>query len=81
MGGRSKDVAGAYKGVAVTKSDSTIIPATRGVWVGGTGNLSVVFAGDSATVVLESVPAGYLMPIQVVKVMDATTATAIVALY
>lgn len=81
MGGRSTDTAAAYKGVAVTKSDATILPATRGLWVGGAGNLSVIFADGGSAVSIVGVAAGTLVPIQVTKVMDATTATDIVALY
>lgn len=82
MSGRSKDVAGGYRGAAVTPGDSTTLPATRGIWVGGAGNLAVIFAGDTTAVTLVGVAAGTLLPIQVTKVMSTnTTATNIVALY
>lgn len=82
MAGRSKDVAAAYKGVAVTASDATILPQTRGLWVGGAGDIAVIFAGDSAAVTITGVVAGTLLPFQVTKVMSTnTTATAITALY
>ena len=74
MSGRSTDVAGSYRAAAVTPGDSTILPATRGIWVGVAGNLAVIFAGDTTAVTL--------LPIQVTKVMSTnTTATNIVALY
>jgi hypothetical protein len=66
---------------AVTKSDDTVLTTTRALYVGGTGNLSVVMAGSGDTVVIESVPAGMLLPIRVTKVLAATTATKIVALW
>ena len=70
------------KAAAVTKSDSTVLPATRGLYVGGAGNINVVMAGDSVAQVLLAVPAGTTLPISVTKVMSASTsATSIVALY
>jgi len=82
MSGRSTDVAGSYRAAAVTPGDSTILPATRGIWVGVAGNLAVIFAGDTTAVTLVGVAAGTLLPIQVTKVMSTnTTATNIVALY
>jgi hypothetical protein len=82
MAGRTTDTAPAYRGAAVTKSDATILPATRGLWVGGAGNVAVVFAGDTAAVTLEGVAAGTLLPIQVTKVMSTnTSATLMVALW
>lgn len=82
MAGRSKDIAGAFRAVAVTKSDTTRLDTTRGVWVGGAGDLAVIFAGDTAAVTLVGVNAGTLLPIQVIKVMSTnTSASDIVALY
>jgi hypothetical protein len=67
--------------VAVTPSDSTdLTRMSRGLFVGGAGNLSVVMAGDSATVVFTGVPAGAFLPIRVHRV-NATTATNIVAVW
>jgi hypothetical protein len=65
--------------VAVVPSDATVLDPTRALWIGGTGNLSVVMAGDGATVVFSNVPVG-IFPIQVTKVLAATTATSIVAM-
>jgi hypothetical protein len=60
---------------AVTPSDSTAL-VSRAVWVGGAGDLSVRLSGaSSTTVVFTAVPAGSLLPISVVRVMAATTAT------
>ena len=75
------DVGGATQGRAVTKSDSTVLAVTRALWVGGAGDLSLVFADGGSAVTIAGVPAGTLVPVQVTKVMDATTATSIVALY
>lgn len=71
----------AHSAFVVTPSDSTVIPTTRGLYVGGTGNLSVVMAEDQNTVLFSAVPAGTILPIQVTQVLDTdTTATLIVAL-
>jgi hypothetical protein len=82
MTGKSSAVYGATQGVAVTKSDSTVLPVTRALWVGGAGDVAVIFTGDTAAVTLAGVAAGTMLPVQVTKVMSTnTTATSIVALY
>jgi len=76
------DINAAVYGIAVNKSDTTILNATRALWVGGAGDLSVQFANAlGATVVLKAAGDGALIPISVVRVMAATTATDVVALY
>jgi len=68
--------------VAVTKSDTTILSPTRYIWVGGTGDLAVLLAGDSVAVTLSAVPAGTMLQICAQKVMSTnTTATLIIALW
>jgi hypothetical protein len=67
-------------GVAVTKSDTTVIPNTRGLWVGVGGAVTVRWL-DGTTVELAGVQNGTLLPIQVDQVRAATTASSIVALY
>jgi hypothetical protein len=82
MAGRSKDVAGAYRGVAVTKSDTTILPVTRAIYVGTTGDVAVIFAGDTVAVTMVAPALGVEHAWQVTKVMSTnTTAGSIVALY
>lgn len=71
----------AASAAAVTKSDSTVLTGVRALYVGGAGDVAVQFPGGASTVTFSAVPAGSILPIQVVKVMDATTATAIVALF
>lgn len=68
---------------AVTPSDATpLTQATRGLWIGGAGNVSVKMAGDNETVLFSGIAAGTLLPIRVRQVLNAgTTATLIVALY
>jgi hypothetical protein len=68
-------------GFAVTPSDSTVLTAVRALWVGGAGNVAVVFRNTATAVTLVGVPAGTLLPTSVVKVMSTnTTASSIVAL-
>lgn len=68
-------------GVAVTTSDTTVLAPTKGLYVGGAGNLTVDFANGTTDVLITAPVAGGIIPISVVKVKVATTATAIVALY
>jgi len=84
MSGRSTDISSAYGVAAVTKSDSTVIPTTRALWVGDVssgGGLAVRMAnGDLVT--LAGVTSGQVVPLQVDKVLSTgTTAASIVALY
>lgn len=69
------------KAAAVTPSDVTVLPVTRGLYVGTTGNLNVVMAEDGATVLFSNVPVGFV-PLQVTQVLStSTTASTIVALW
>jgi len=66
----------------ITPSDSAnVTHTTRGIFVGGAGNLSVVMAsGESAF--FTGVLAGTIYPICVTKVLSSgTTATSLVGLY
>lgn len=66
--------------VAVTPSDSTVLPVTRALYVGTTGNVAVMMA-DDMTITFSTVPVG-ILPIQVQKVLSTgTTASNIIALY
>ena len=66
---------------AITTSDSGTIPTTRGVYVGGTGDVKVDMA-DRGTVTFVGVAAGTLLPLQVTRVYaTGTTATNLVAVY
>ena len=68
---------------AVTKGDGVALPLgpCRALWVGGTGDLSLVACGDTTAVTISAVPAGTVVPIKTKYVQNATTATLIVALY
>jgi hypothetical protein len=68
---------------AVTPSDFVnFSSATRGLYVGGAGNVVVVMASDGAAVTFTGVPAGTFLPVRAIRVNNAsTTATSIVALW
>lgn len=68
-------------GKAVTPSDTTLLSPTRGLYIGGTGDITVDFADGTTDVVLTAPTLGVVHPISVVKVKAATTATLIVAMY
>ena len=71
----------AHSALAVTPSDSTILPCTRALYVGTTGNIAVVMADDENTITFSNVPVG-ILPIQVIKVMSTnTTASNVIALW
>lgn len=73
----------ATKLVAITKSDATDLTSSklRALWVGGAGDVTVIALNDGTTPqTLTAVLAGTLLPIAVVKVMAATTATNIIGL-
>lgn len=77
------------RALAVVKSDTLNIPSVNGgaqadpcvLYTGSGGIIRVLTAGGD-DVTLNSVPAGVVLPIQVVKVFSTTTtATGIVALW
>lgn len=70
----------AHGAVAVVPNDTTVIPTTRGLYIGATGNLKVTMA-DGTVATFASVPVGVL-PVQVQIVWAAgTVASSILALY
>lgn len=76
------EVYSARRAAAVTKSDSTMLEPTRALFVGGAGDLALRFVdAPTTTVTLTGVVAGSVLAVSVVQVMNATTATNIVALY
>jgi len=72
----------ASRGVAITPSDITDLPAgVRALWVGGAGDISVILADDTDPVTLSAIPPGTLLPLMVRRVRATnTTATNIVGL-
>jgi hypothetical protein len=80
---RSNDPAmPATDGAAIVPSDgSDVDVTTRGIYVGGAGNLTVVLVGGQ-TVTLNNVPAGSILPIAATRVKaTGTTASDLVALW
>lgn len=70
----------AHGAALITPSDSAVIPITRGIFVGGAGNINVRMA-DGNTILFTGVNTG-ILPIQVDMVLStSTTATNLVALY
>lgn len=66
---------------AVTPSDATDLTAfaTKGIWIGGPGDLSIELINNSSPTSILAVPAGTFLPGSFKRVMAATTATSIVA--
>jgi hypothetical protein len=78
-----QDTNSASQGRAITPSDSSAnnFYPTRGVWVGGAGTVVAAMV-DGGTATFVGVPAGTLLPIQVVRINStSTTATSMLALY
>lgn len=72
----------AFRAAAVTPSDSADLAiASRALYVGGNGDISLILVGDTNPVTLAGVPAGSVLPLRVRRIRQTgTTATAIVAL-
>lgn len=68
------------KSVEVTKSDATVLQPTKGLFITGTGNVVVTYV-DGTDATWTGIADLTFLPIQVIKVKDATTATGIKALY
>jgi len=69
---------------AVVPSDSSNLPdgPCRAIWVGVSGDVEVILAGDSSAIVFGSVPANTIIPLACRRILDTnTTATTILALY
>lgn len=80
MSGRSKDISSAYGGAAITPSDSTVIPTTRGVYVGVSGNVAVRHADGTLFTYVSAAVGEH--PWQVDKVFSTgTTASSLGAMY
>jgi hypothetical protein len=76
----SESAAPATRYVAVTPSDTTVL-GCRAIYVGGAGNLSLQAYEGGPTVVFTAPAVGVEHPLSAYRIMAATTATAIVALY
>ena len=76
-------VGGYGKAEAIVPSDTVDLDAfTAGIWVGGTGDVTVHMAADDSVQLFAAVPAGTRLPIRVSRVLVAgTDATLLVGLY
>lgn len=70
----------AYDAAALTKSDTTVFRSSRALYI-GTGGDVVVTMNSGASVTFTAVPGGTVLPIQITQLLDATTATNVLALY
>jgi hypothetical protein len=71
----------AHDMASVTPSDTVNIEPTRGLFIGGSGNLKVITSAGS-TITLTGVVAGSILPVSVKRVFaTGTTALNIAALY
>lgn len=68
---------------AITPSDATpLFRVTRGIYVGGTGDIECIMADTGATVVFNAVPQGVILPVRVTHVKATnTTATLLRGMY
>ena len=67
--------------IAITKSDTTQYNGLRGVYVGGTGDVTLGMF-DGTTVTFSAVPVGVIIPVKAQRVMSTgTTATLLTGLF
>lgn len=68
---------------AITPNDGAdVANVTRGLYVGVSGDVSIILAGDSAAVTFVGLAAGVIHPIRAKRVRaTGTTATSIVGVY
>ena len=67
--------------LAVTPSNTEFDYVANALYVGGAGNVVALLRDDVNPVTFTAVPAGTILPIYVKKVLPATTATSILALF
>lgn len=65
----------------ITPSDSTVLAATRGIYVGVAGDVTVRMNEGKNVVTFTNVPAGSILPVSADRIMAATTADGIVAMW
>lgn len=71
----------AQAAAAITPNDTTGFAVTRGIYIGGAGNIKVDML-DGTTVTFTAIAAGIIHPIAVKKVYaTGTTATGIIGVY
>lgn len=69
------------RAIEITPSDATVYPASRGIYVGGTGNLRIELL-DGSIATFGNIAAGVVHQLEVVRVFaTGTTATGVRLLY
>ena len=76
----------ATKAIAITPSDSADFPApdtyTKGLYVGGDGDVKVLLVEDTTAVTFVGMKAGSVYPLKIKRVYSTgTTATNLIALF
>src|SRR3954469_15266566 len=66
--------------IAITPADQDLAHATRALYVGTGGDVAVRLL-DGGTVTLANVPSGTLLPLRVIRVLPASTASGILGLW
>ena len=67
-------------GTAIGASPVSLSPPSRGLYVGGGGNVVATMLGGG-TVTFSAVPGGTILPVRVSTLGTATTATQIISLF
>lgn len=70
----------ATRGAAVTPSDTTPVDC-RAIYVGGAGDVAVQFYDGGPTITFTAPTVGAVLPVSAYRIMAATTATLLIALY
>ena len=65
----------------MTPSDATELGPCKALYIGGAGNVAVHMPERDTPVTFIAVPVGTVLPVSARRVLAATTATNIVALY
>lgn len=58
---------------ALTKSDATVLPITRALYVGTGGDVAIMGAGNTTAVTLKNVPSGTFLWVRVSQFMSTNT--------
>jgi len=72
---------------SISPADTDLTRFTRALYIGGTGNVTVIMAeesigGGTTVITFSNVPAGTILPLRVAQVrLTGTTATNIIALF
>ena len=74
------DAPAAHAATITPDDDNDLSENTRGIYVGGTGDLVVITVGGE-TITFSDVPAGSLVPIRASRVLESTTATNLVGMW